>query len=582
MIKNATIKRKLVLIFGCLIFATVFIQGLISFVELTKAHNSAIIAEQQKFDAVIKTSVESLISVLDVNHQRYLDGKITKEEEMAAASKIVRDTRYNGGDGYFWADLENGDCVIHMNPDYEGQQRYNVKDLEGNFYIQNVIKAGNQKGGDYTEFYFTKPDREGSFKKRAFTQKYEPYGWYISTGNYYEDIEKTIGHYQNAKRLSLVEIILCGIIMGVLGTFVLIEIATRMTDRLKKITQRLSLLGDGDLHSPVPEITSGDELETLSLATKQTVDNLRDILYDIDHTMKHFSNGNFILESSISYRGDLSEINDSIHKFSLNISETLAQINTSSDEVSRGSMQVSAGSQTLAQGATEQTAAIQELSAFVSDMTENIQQTSKDAEEAKHIAEEASSSSSLGKQQMQKMIEAMDKISYASSEIGKIIKNIDDIAFQTNILALNAAVEAARAGEAGKGFAVVADEVRNLAGKSAESAKNTSELIEHSMNAISNGTEIVSDTANSLNAIITSAEDSSKVIQHIADAAIVQEKAISEVNTRLTQVSEVIQLNSATAEESAALSEEMSAQASILKDLIQHFKFDEKSAFQFL
>jgi len=577
MIKNTTIKTKLVLIFSFLIFTTVFIQGLTSFIELTKAHNSAITAEQQKFDSVIKTSIENLISVLDVNHQRYLDGEITHDEEMEAAKRIVRDTRYNGGEGYFWADLENGDCVVHMNPEYEGQQRYDAKDLEGNFYIQSLIQAGNE-GGNYTEFYFTKPNREGSFKKRTFTEKYKPYGWYISTGNYYEDIEKTISQYQIAKRMSLIEIIAFSIIMGVLGTFILTVIVRKITDRLKSITQRLSLLSQGDLHSPVPEINTGDELETLSIATKQTVDNLSDILYDIDTTMKHFSDGNFILESAANYQGDLSGINDSIHKFSINISETLAQINTSSDEVSRGSVQVSAGSQTLAQGATEQTSAIQELSSFVNGMTRNIQQTSKDAEDAKNIAEEASISSAQGKQQMQKMIEAMDKISYASSEIGKIIKNIDDIAFQTNILALNAAVEAARAGEAGKGFAVVADEVRNLAGKSAESAKNTSELIEHSMSAISNGTEIVSETADSLNNIISSSEKSSEVIQHIADAAIEQEQAVIEVNTRLTQVSEVIQLNSATAEESAALSEEMSAQASILKDLIQHFKFDEKNA----
>ncbi|MBN7772081.1 methyl-accepting chemotaxis protein [Clostridium aminobutyricum] len=575
MIKKATIKTKLVFFFGFLILITVLIQGLVSFVELTKAHNSAIAAEQQKFDAVIKTSVESLISVLDVNHQRYVDGEITHDEEMAAAKKIVRDTRYNGGDGYFWADLEDGTCIVHMNAKYEGQQRYNVKDLEGNYYIQNVIKAGNQKGGEFTEFYFTKPDKEGSFKKRAFTEKYEPYGWYISTGNYYEDIEKTISHYQVAKQISLIGILICGIVMGALGIVAMTIMAGRMTKRLKITTQRLALLSQGDLHSPVPEIASGDELETLSLATKQTVDNLSNILHDIDNTMKNFSDGNFILQSKADYQGDLSGINDSIHKFSVNISSTLSQINTSSDEVARGSDQVAAGSQTLAQGATEQTAAIQELSNFVSDMTVNIQQTSKDAEQAKKIADEASASSSQGKQQMQKMIEAMDKISYASSEIGKIIKTIDDIAFQTNILALNAAVEAARAGEAGKGFAVVADEVRNLAGKSAESAKNTSELIEHSMTAISNGTSIVSETAESLNDIISSSEKSSEVIQHIADAAIVQEKAIEEVNSRLTQVSEVIQLNSATAEESAALSEEMSAQAAMLKELIQHFKFNE-------
>ncbi|WP_312648536.1 methyl-accepting chemotaxis protein [Aminipila sp.] len=580
MIKQANIKTKLVLIFGILILITVFIQGLVSFVELTKAHNAAIIAEQQKFDSVIKTSTENLISVLDVNHQRYLNGEITHDEEMAAATKIVRDTRYNDGNGYFWADLEDGTCAVHMKTEYEGKQRYNEKDLEGNYFIQNIIKAGNHKNGGFTEFYFTKPDKEGSFKKRAYTEKYEPYGWYISTGNYYEDIEKIISQYQMAKELSLIGIIICGILMGVLGIASMVIIAGRMTKHLNNITQRLVLISQGDLHAPVPEVTSGDEFQTLASATKQTVNNLSEILDDIHDTMKDFSNGNFIVDSTTEYQGDLSGINDSIHKFSVHISNTLSQINTSSDEVARGSVQVAAGSQTLAQGATEQTAAIQELSDFVSDMALNIQQTSQDAEQAKKIAEEASTSSAQGKQQMQKMIEAMNNIGYASSEIEKIIKNIEDIAFQTNILALNAAVEAARAGEAGKGFAVVADEVRNLAGKSAESVKNTSELIERSMAAISNGTTIVSQTAESLNDIISSSEKSSEVIQHIADAAIIQEKSINEVNSRLTQVSEVIQLNSATAEESAALSEEMSAQANMLKELIQHFKYSEGSTIQ--
>lgn len=577
MIKQANIKTKLVLIFGVLILITVFIQGLVSFVELTKAHNAAIAAEQQKFDSVIKTSTENLISVLDVNHQRYVNGEITHDEEMAAAEKIVRDTRYNDGDGYFWADLEDGTCVVHMKKEYEGKQRYNEKDLEGNYFIQNIIKAGDRKNDGFTEFYFTKPDKEGSFKKRAYTEKYEPYGWYISTGNYYEDIEKTISQYQMAKSFSLIGIIICGVLMGIMGVIFMIVIAGKMTKHLNNITQRLTLISQGDLHTSVPKVISGDEFETLALATRKTVGNLREILYDIDETMKNFSNGNFLLDSTTYYQGDLSEINDSIRKFSAHISNILAQINTSSDEVARGSMQVAAGSQTLAQGATEQTAAIQELSDFVSNMTFNIQQTSQDAEQAKKIAENASASSAQGKQQMQKMIEAMNNISYSSSEIEKIIKNIEDIAFQTNILALNAAVEAARAGEAGKGFAVVADEVRNLAGKSAESVKNTAELIERSMAAISNGTTIVSETAESLNDIISSSEKSSEVIQHIADAALVQEKSIDEVNTRLIQVSEVIQLNSATAEESAALSEEMSAQANMLKELIQHFKYDEGS-----
>ncbi len=574
--RQQKIRTKLVNFFSALILITVFLESAMSFYELTKVHNSAIAAEQQKFDSIIQTSIQNLVSVLTVNHQRFLDGEITQAQEMAEAKKIVRDTRYGAdGSGYFWADLADGTCVVHMNPDYEGQQRYDNQDLAGNYYIRNLINAGNQPGGDFTDFYFTKPGQEGSFRKRGYTYQFEPYGWYISTGNYYDDIEKTIGAYRTAKQLSVARIIASGIVMCILGAVSVIFAANKMTKHLKVITQRLVLLSEGDLHTPVPAVTSGDEFETLSLVTKQTVDNLSHIIHDIDGTMKDFSNGHFILKTNASYAGDLAGISSSVNKFSVSISQTLSQINAASDEVARGSVQVADGSQALAQGASEQAASIHELSEFVNDITVNLQQTAKDAEQAKQIAAGSSAASAQGQHQMQKMVEAMDKIGHTSNEIGKIIKNIDDIAFQTNILALNAAVEAARAGEAGKGFAVVAEEVRSLAGKSAESAQSTSALIANSMEAIQNGSKIVAETAKALNNIIEGSEKSAEVIQHIADASIKQEVSIQQVSTSLSQVSDVIQLNSATAEESAAVSEEMSSQAQMLKELIGRFKFDD-------
>ncbi|AMJ40190.1 methyl-accepting chemotaxis protein [Anaerotignum propionicum] len=578
MLKTAKLKTKIVLLFGAIILTTIFIQGMVSFIQLTKSHNATINAYKENFDTLIEVSVDNLISVLDVNHQRYLDGEITHEEEMKAAEKIVRDTRYNDGEGYFWADLESGVCAVHMNPEFEGAQRLQAQDKAGNLYIQNLIAAGKQPNGGFTEYYFTKPNEEGVFKKRGYTKKYEPYGWYISTGNYYDDIDKIIEQYQKDKYLSLLGIAACGAAVGAFGIFWMFVIAGRITGHLKRVTDRLTLLSQGDLHSPVIEVHTGDEFETLSLATKQTVDNLSGIMYDIHEVMKRFSAGNFVINSTLEYSGDLSGINDSIQSFSANISKTLSQINATSTEVARGSSQVSEGAQVLAQGATEQAASIQELAELANEMTETIHRTANDAAQAKQIAIDSSHSSVQGQQQMQEMIAAMEKISDASNEIGKIIKNIDDIAFQTNILALNAAVEAARAGEAGKGFAVVADEVRNLAGKSAESAKLTSQLIENSITAIANGSKIVSETAESLNHIILSSEKTADVIQSIADAAIQQKHSMDEVSNSLVQVSSVIQINSATSEESAAASEEISGQAEILKDLINHFQFQNQDS----
>ncbi|NCC88476.1 MAG: hypothetical protein EOM05_11555 [Clostridia bacterium] len=254
------------------------------------------------------------------------------------------------------------------------------------------------------------------------------------------------------------------------------------------------------------------------------------------------------------------------------LNSTLYEFNVASDQVASGSNQVASGAQALSQGATEQASSIEELSATVNEITTQIKETAENAEKAKQISIDASVATNQSQQQMEKMIAAMNEISNTSNEIGKIIKNIDDIAFQTNILALNAAVEAARAGLAGKGFAVVAEEVRNLAGKSAESAKITATLIESSLNAINNGSKIVSDTAKSLEDVVIGSKNSSEVIQSIADASIEQSQSIAQVNIGIGQISDVVQTNSATAEESAAASEELSGQAQMLKELISKFK----------
>lgn len=560
------------MIFGLLLIITIFVQGWLSYVELDEAHDSAIEAVIGEFDAKIVTGVDSIIGVLEVNHQRYLNGVITQKEEMEIAKTIVRDSRYSGGEGYFWADLEDGTCVVHMSPEQEGENRYNMQDLEGTYIVQNLIKAGNNPEGDFTEYYFSKPGEEGSFKKRGFTKKFEPYGWYISTGNYYDDIQKIIDGYQKDKFFALFSIAACSIILSIVGIFLMFIVANKITKNLDRITNRITQLCQGDFHSPVPEINTGDEVETLAMATTQTIANLSMVIMDIDNAMKEFSKGNFVLMDSFSYMGDLNEIRMSIERFVENISSALLQIDNASQQVAYGSDQLSGVAQVLSEGATEQASSIEELSEVFREITLNGKKTAENAAKAKQISLDTGVAVTRSQQQMNEMTAAMDEISSTSNEIGKIIKNIDAIAFQTNILALNAAVEAARAGAAGKGFAVVADEVRNLASKSAESAKSTASLIEKAIFAIDNGTKIVARTAESLDEVISASAKSAEAIQYIADESIEQEKAIVKVNVGVEEISAVVQTNSATAEESAATSEELSGQAQLLKDLISEFK----------
>ena len=226
----------------------------------------------------------------------------------------------------------------------------------------------------------------------------------------------------------------------------------------------------------------------------------------------------------------------------------------------------------MAEGSTEQASAIQQLSAALVELTNHVQQNAENAREGSGMSAEAGQGVNESNKDMQKLMDAMGEIEASANEINKIIKTIDDIAFQTNILALNAAVEAARAGSAGKGFAVVADEVRNLAAKSAEAAKNTTELIESTVNAVNNGTRLANETAQALDNVVKKATVVNTKIQEIASVCEEQANAIQEINVGIDQISSVVQTNSATAEQSAAASEELSSQANMVKDLVGQFR----------
>jgi methyl-accepting chemotaxis protein len=278
------------------------------------------------------------------------------------------------------------------------------------------------------------------------------------------------------------------------------------------------------------------------------------------------------VELKNDHEGEFAKLKVALLNVSDTLKKTIGKIKESSYSINMNAEQVSAGAQTLAQGTTEQASAIEELSAEINEIYATIVHNAEYAENAGNKALEASKEVEQGNVQMRDMLAAMDEISNSSNEIGKIIKVIDDIAFQTNILALNAAVEAARAGSAGKGFAVVADEVRNLAGKSAEAAKQTTALIENSIRAINNGTMLAGKTGKSLVEIVDRTSETNDLINEIVKASSGQTVSVNQIKGGIEQISSVIQQNAATAENSAANSEELSGQVQLLNDLVNHFK----------
>lgn len=360
------------------------------------------------------------------------------------------------------------------------------------------------------------------------------------------------------------------ILIGVYFSFIIIR---GIKLPIFEIEHAASRIAQGDLDIDI-SYTSRDELGVLSDQVRELIRKLQMIIDDENKFLAQMASGDFTVDSACEneYTGGFRPLLVSFRAIADKLNHTILQISESSAQVASGSDQVSSGAQALSQGATEQASSVEELAATINEISEKVRQNAEYARQANQMAGSVGSEMQESNQKMQEMIHAMNAISSCSDEISKIIKTIEDIAFQTNILALNAAVEAARAGSAGKGFAVVADEVRNLAGKSAEASKNTSALIENSLRAVENGTLIADETAESLLQTVKGVEEVAGIISQISEASSNQADAISQITMGIDQISSVVQTNSATAEESAAASEELSSQSQLMKDLVGRFR----------
>ena len=377
-----------------------------------------------------------------------------------------------------------------------------------------------------------------------------------------------------ANRMAVVTavLLLATLIASIVFAIIISRYVTRsIVKPVNQISEAANKMSMGDFSCQI-DYQSDDELGIAATSITNTINTLKLYIGKINDVLNTMSTGDLTPSIDIEFVGGFAPIKKSVEMILTSLNSAISKISEASRHVSGSSEQVSAGAQALSQGATEQASSIQELSATVNEISEQVKVNANNSNNVSKRTNMLAKEVEDGSRKMTTMIDAMSDIKQSSTQIAKIIKAINDIAFQTNILALNAAVEAARAGSAGKGFAVVADEVRNLASKSSEAAKNTTSLIENSIATVDKGTKIADETAKSILSIVDEMNSSVLLINQITDASNSQAVAISQVTQGIEQISAVVQTNSATSEESAAASQELSAQASLLNNLVGKFK----------
>ncbi len=472
-------------------------------------------------------------------------------------SEIVSEIRLEKTGGIFLVDTRTDTIIGHQDPSITGKKLSEIgSGVYG--YATEQIRQGNTGLTIRDNTYIQVADIPGSDWKAVA---------YVSRAEVLEEL------YQ----LAVTVVLLALLAVAAMLVLVIIQVRRVIGRPVAELSRAATRIAEGDLNQEI-HYQSKDELGVLADDFNRVTLRLRDYVRYIDEisrTLYEIAEGNLTFTLQNEYAGEFAKIKNSLEEISRALNGTMGQLRSASRDVAAGAEQVSSGAMTLSQGSSEQSAEVETLAGHIDAVSDSVHKVAQGALEADRIAQAVKGGLLESSEKMRNLTEAIQKISDRSSEINRIVKTIEDIAFQTNILALNAAVEAARAGAAGKGFAVVADEVRNLAGKSSQAAQETTALLSQTVESMDEGVQAAQDTSESMLSVVTQADQMSSLISGIAEYTKQQTVNAEEITHGIEQIADVVQSNVATAEASAAASEELSGQAAMLREMVAKFRLKE-------
>ncbi len=576
--KKISIKTSVIVYLLTSVLITSAILGSLAVSNLKKSTKQASekynTAMNDGYKTEIKSEVETAITVMQSAYDRYKSGTITEAAAKNMAKETIRNMRYReDGSGYFWIDDTNYTLIMHpILTEQEGDNRKNETDKNGVKIIQKILDSvtTNKNADGFNEFYYTKSDGKTVAPKLAYSELFEPWGWIVSTGNYVDDMQKEMRSTKSqlnsysAKLQRSIFIIFFIIIIAIIISGNIFS--TYLCNPIRKLADIGKDISHGKISDEIQQNSRHREINALQNSFRELLETFRG---QADSIQK-LSNGDFSI--TVTPKSDDDVVGNALNTLVTQNHNAFANMSLAAEQIAQGSYQIADASKNLADGATAQASAIEQITASVSKIADKSKNNAAEVNDVQKLIIDADSAIRSANEKMQEMMTAMKEIKSGSEDIQKIIKVIDDIAFNTNILALNASVEASRAGEHGKGFVVVAEEVRNLAGRSAEASKQTANMIENSIQRVQKGSKLADDTRNALQIISELVERITVSGNIIARTSDEQAASASQIDSALMQISQITQTNSATSEDCAAASEELSAQTRTLNTQISKYK----------